>query len=422
MAMGTGLYGLPGIFDNVRDGLVLVRFPGREVVMFNRAAASLFGVPVETAQGNSLESLIQDVAFLERVHFSSTKPVGEWPGHDQDMMLLKLAGGGSKRVVEAHICRVDDAGIGGPLVLLVLRPHIWATLGDAIERGDAAEQANAQLRALHSQATAIVAAAAHEMGTPLMVMSLELRLLQQAAEPSHDQHRSIQRIAKHMARLRLVAQDIMDAARADRGELRLERVPVDLIPLVRSEVQRLHGLADDVGVGLRWDSDEGEAMVQADGQRIRQVVTNFVSNGLKYTPAGGYVSVRVDRAAAGMVLLSVADSGPGIRADDVANLFKPFTRLSTDVPGTGLGLYLCKQIIEAHGGTVGCHSDGPGKGSTFWASLPVAPGRGDRNQRLRAHQPAAAHVPVVHAPLATEASQTVPMPAAAVGNAAERQA
>jgi two-component system phosphate regulon sensor histidine kinase PhoR len=108
-----------------------------------------------------------------------------------------------------------------------------------------------------------------------------------------------------------------------------------------------------------------------DGERIDRVVANLVSNALKFTPAGGKVNIRAARAG-DVIRCEVADTGEGIAPDDLPRLFERFSRLESGRKkkgSTGLGLSICKAIVEAHGGTIGVESQ-LGKGSTFWFTLP----------------------------------------------------
>jgi signal transduction histidine kinase len=114
-------------------------------------------------------------------------------------------------------------------------------------------------------------------------------------------------------------------------------------------------------------------VAEVDPRRIEQVIANFLSNALKFTPPGGRVAVSLKPSSEG-VEFTVADNGHGLNPEDLPNLFQPFSRIGTLVQGkhsgTGLGLFICKGIVEAHGGRVGVESKGPGKGSTFSAWLP----------------------------------------------------
>jgi signal transduction histidine kinase len=107
-----------------------------------------------------------------------------------------------------------------------------------------------------------------------------------------------------------------------------------------------------------------------DGERVSQLLTNLVSNAIKYSPAGGEVRVAV-REMAGQAVVSVSDQGIGLSGDQIERLFQPFTRLYSgrDIKGTGLGLYICKAIVEAHAGRIWVEST-PGQGTTFTVTLP----------------------------------------------------
>ncbi|MEA3191142.1 MAG: hypothetical protein QOD77_1724 [Thermoplasmata archaeon] len=128
-AQDQARFGLPGIFDNVRDGLVLVRFPGQEVVLFNRAAKEMSGLPVDQALGARLNRIFTDPDVTRIARACSEQEVGEWPGHAQDILRTRIQGPlGHSHDVELSFCRVDDVGLGGPLVLLVMRPQELAEL------------------------------------------------------------------------------------------------------------------------------------------------------------------------------------------------------------------------------------------------------------------------------------------------------
>jgi PAS domain S-box-containing protein len=120
---------MPAIFDNVRDGLILLRYPEEEVVLFNRAASDTCGIAVAEVLGGTLNDIIPDPKVAETAKRCSELAVGEWPGHYQDVMPTKIDGpDGTTRDVELHFCRVDDPETGKPLVLLVMRPDDEAEL------------------------------------------------------------------------------------------------------------------------------------------------------------------------------------------------------------------------------------------------------------------------------------------------------
>jgi hypothetical protein len=120
---------MPAIFDNVRDGLILLRYPEEVVVLFNRAASETCGIAPADVLGRRLKDIIRDPEVARTARHCSEQAVGEWPGHYQDVLPTKIQGPDqSTRNVELHFCRVDDPTTGKPLVLLVMRPDDEAEL------------------------------------------------------------------------------------------------------------------------------------------------------------------------------------------------------------------------------------------------------------------------------------------------------
>ena len=153
--------------------------------------------------------------------------------------------------------------------------------------------------------------------------------------------------------------------------MRLARADVDLVALVRESVDALRQLADRSAVGVHVDTPD-HLVAPVDEHRIRQVVDNLVSNAIKYSPAGGTVTVAL-QSAADTVELTVEDTGIGIPADEVGLVFDRFFRgsqaLASHIPGTGLGLDIVSSIVAAHGGQVSLDSE-VGRGTTFRVVLP----------------------------------------------------
>ncbi len=159
------------------------------------------------------------------------------------------------------------------------------------------------------------------------------------------------------------------AGRIGGGRFETNRRPTDLATLVRQVAQgyevatpdhHIHVEAPPELVG-NWDED-----------RLAQVLNNLIGNAVRYSPSGGEVWVRLERRD-GQALLSVTDQGLGLAPEELATLFQPFRRgTRAEKPeGMGLGLYITKGIVEAHGGHIWAESPGPGQGSTFYVSLPI---------------------------------------------------
>jgi signal transduction histidine kinase len=170
---------------------------------------------------------------------------------------------------------------------------------------------------------------------------------------------------------RLVEQ-MLEASRLEEGRLELSIEPADLRELVRAAIDEVRPLADEAHpFNLAVPGDE--VTVAVDRQRVTSIVTNLLSNAIKYSPRGGEVSCAIARD--GQALVSVSDRGVGIAPEDMNSLFTRFGRVQTpetrNVPGTGLGLYLSRELARLHGGELTVSSK-PGQGSTFTLRLPLA--------------------------------------------------
>jgi CheY-like chemotaxis protein len=172
--------------------------------------------------------------------------------------------------------------------------------------------------------------------------------------------------------------DILDLSRIEAGKMELTFDDVNIEDLIASVMSTAVGLVKDKSIQLKSDIAEGLPLVRADAMRIRQVLINFLSNAAKFTEEGEIVvQAFVENPEKGqpIVTVKVIDTGPGIAEEDQAKLFQPFSQvdasLTRKVGGSGLGLSICHHLIQMHSGQIGVHS-APGKGSTFYFSIPVA--------------------------------------------------
>jgi len=244
-------------------------------------------------------------------------------------------------------------------------------------RADAQETESDRLRELNEMRMQFINTAAHDLRTPLTPLKLALATLRRGSEET-DQPR-IQLMERSVTRFELLIEDMLDAARLQAGRLTLKRASVNFDVLVREALESFRDPARK-GDLLLDASGVQPARIDADALKASQVILNLVSNAIKYTPAGGKVFVSL-QARPHEALLVVQDTGLGMSAEQMSHLFQPFVRLHEGQPGvakgTGLGLYISKGIMEAHGGRLTVQSDGPGKGSQFTAAWPLAtsPGR-----------------------------------------------
>lgn len=243
----------------------------------------------------------------------------------------------------------------------------------ALERAlqhDSAQRARVDAEEANRAKDEFLGVVSHELRSPLASIIGWSRMLRLC--PSLDQgarERALDVIERNArAQERLVA-DVLDISRIAACKLRLDLRAVDLTRIAESSVEDLQHDADQRGVALTM-SALGPLTVRGDPERLRQVVTNLISNALKFTHRGGHVSVAIETGR-GALLLRVRDDGVGISEAELPHVFEPFRRGSTSsgVGGAGLGLAIVKSLVQEHGGSVRIESEGPGRGTTATVCL-----------------------------------------------------
>jgi PAS domain S-box-containing protein len=227
--------------------------------------------------------------------------------------------------------------------------------------------------------------AAHELRTPIVAMKGYAQLLRRfGAERDRDPERverALRRIEEGAGRLAALVDDLLVVATDRLGGLPLRPRPVDLAALVRELVVAVEERLD-AGHHVAVAGAEAPRVVVADPDRIEQVITNLLDNALKYSPAGGEIRLALGEDGDG-ILLTVADPGIGLPPGATEAIFAPFgrTRLAAEagVPGFGLGLSICRRIVERHGGRIWAESPGEGKGTTLAVWLPHEAPNGGQN-------------------------------------------
>lgn len=218
-----------------------------------------------------------------------------------------------------------------------------------------------------------IASITHDLKSPLATIALEVTVIQETL-PSHsstDVRRSLSRIERNIAFIDYMIHDLLDLASIDARRFEIRRTPTDLAELILAVVERVVATRDRDRIFVELPPRAHLLHVMADAQRIERVICNFIQNALKYAPRTSPIVIRLEDLGA-RARVSVIDAGPGIPADELANVFDKFNRArdAFSVEGTGLGLFISRKIVEAHGGHIGVDSE-VGHGSRFHFELPV---------------------------------------------------
>jgi signal transduction histidine kinase/GGDEF domain-containing protein len=231
------------------------------------------------------------------------------------------------------------------------------------------EVANTELKRLSALKDELVANVSHELRTPLTAMKEGISLLMDRAlgEITIEQRDFLGTMAEGADRLAELIGNLLDLSKIEAGKLQLVRRRVNVRSLIEQLTAQHQAMIKQRAVSL---DAEPVPDVYADPHRILQVLANFFSNALKFTKADGRITFRL-RQEDGVVVTSVQDNGVGIHQEDVSKLFQKFSQVGETRPqGTGLGLALCKELVELHQGTVAVTSE-PGLGTTFTFTLPI---------------------------------------------------
>ncbi|HET6399298.1 MAG TPA: PAS domain S-box protein [Candidatus Thermoplasmatota archaeon] len=350
---------LQSIIDVAPVALCATDAEGR-IRLWNRGAERLFGHLEDEVLG-------QPAPMLEPGEWARLR--GQPPGVPVRVEGPRRRRDGSRFEAELHGAVMGEgADVQGFVAIIV----------DASERMAAQRsgQELANLRELHAFKTNFLNMAAHELATPLTPLRLQMAGL--LAIP-HDEEtaESLRLLDRNLQRLTHLVQDLLDSARLQNGRLRLAVADVDLTRSVRDTVASFAAKARADGVHVVAEAPEA-ACVRADPRRLDQVVVNLLHNAIKYTPEGGTVTVRVTEEGPWAVL-QVQDTGVGLTAGQLERLFQPFGQVHslTERPakartGTGLGLYITRELVHQQGGTIAAASAGAGRGACFTVRLPLA--------------------------------------------------
>jgi signal transduction histidine kinase len=239
-------------------------------------------------------------------------------------------------------------------------------------------QANAQLRELSAMKEEFLALTTHDLRSPLTVISGVINFFTSGrlGDMTPEQKNMVSMMERNTQNLIELVNDLLDASKLESGTMRLDMATIELRGLVDELRQQMQPLAAEKEIALEASVPEELPPLRADRAKLRRVLVNLISNALKFTPRGGRVSVSAAPEGS-LVRVSVEDTGVGIPEDDVRDIFDKYaqarSRATRSEKGTGLGLYITRQLVELPGGHIEVHSE-VGQGSTFSFTIPVAKG------------------------------------------------
>jgi signal transduction histidine kinase len=250
------------------------------------------------------------------------------------------------------------------------------TLGQELGRRLALAIDNARLYRTAQQAIRarddVLGIVAHDLRSPLNAITTSASLLLRQPTQDEQLRRHLGLIRRSSQQMERLIQDLLDVTRIEAGNLVLEQRSEDVAALVKEASDMFDDAAREKQLRLECHVEEDVPAVYADRFRVLQVLSNLLGNALKFTPAGGMVTLRAARDGGPDVRFSVSDSGPGIPEEQRAHIFDRFWQArETAHTGVGLGLSIARAVVEAHGGRIWVDSR-PGEGSTFSFTLPAA--------------------------------------------------
>lgn len=301
--------------------------------------------------------------------------------HEERLILDRIASGDRIEHYETRRVRKDGELVDVSLTVSGIPAPSGEIIGASVIARDITEQkrlleelheARAEAERTNRAKSEFLSSMSHELRTPLSAL-LGFGELLKTTDLDTEQAEFVDHIVKAGGRLRQLINEVLDISRIEAGQFRLSLEPVSLEEVVLEDAALVRPLAHERGITVWLDGfeDVKGVHVQADRQRLGQVLLNLLSNAVKYNVHGGSVTITVSVPDARSVRVAVADTGPGIPPDRLETVFDPFERLDADdtkIEGTGLGLSVARGLVQAMGGRLFVESS-PGRGSVFHVEL-----------------------------------------------------
>jgi len=350
------------VVEGMIDGVIITDLEGR-ILQMNTASRRMCGTGREDLRGKNVAELLSGegaplVPELLDKMIETGRPIRnlEATGVGRDGRKFPI-------LVNASLLRDER---GEPSKILI----VYRDITELKRAQEELEKAYRELKTLDKMKDEFLTMVSHELKTPLtsMISLLQLLLSDRVGKLTERQKECLELISEDIRRLRNSTDKIVKASILESGEIKLNLREMQLGDLIRRVVRDLRPLAARRGVVLTSRISR-LPLIKADEEHLETVIINLLDNAIKFTPRGGKVSISARRRGDD-IIVRVKDTGPGIPKENIPRLFEKFFQVDPSVPGSGLGLYICKMIVEIHGGRIWVKSQ-VGKGTTFTFSLPL---------------------------------------------------
>ena len=255
---------------------------------------------------------------------------------------------------------------------------VFGVFIDISERKAAEQQLfelNQQLSIADRRKDEFLATLGHELRNPLAPMRNVLEIMRLKEDDDSFLQWSREMIERHVSQMTHLVDDLMETSRITQGRLELRKQQINLVELIQNSIEATQNVMQESMHNFTVSKPDSAIIIEADSTRITQIITNLLTNAAKYTPDGGNISLTAFKEG-NEAVLSVSDSGIGIPADQLSNIFNMFSQLTPALErsqgGLGIGLSLVHGLVNLHGGSIVAHSKGDGKGSKFVVRLPLS--------------------------------------------------
>jgi len=349
---------LAAIVANSEDAIVSKTLDGM-IMSWNPAAEKMFGYHEKEAIGKHISLIIPTDRLEEETFIISQIKAGRKVKHFETERLTKSGTLIPISVTVSPVIAEDGKIIGASKIARNISEQISLQQEKAL--------LYEQVKTLSDRQNEFIGLASHELKTPLTSLNGYLNILEKTSEGQKSRH-IINKAAQQVKKLTTLIDDLLDITKIQAGKLPLAVKATDIKGIINDSIELM--MHANPNHEFKFKADIEACDVEVDAQRIEQVLINLLTNAVRYSPSSNLVEIFLETDHK-QVIVSIRDKGLGIHKDKLENIFSRFYRVEeSNAPGLGLGLFICKEIVQRHGGRIWVESKS-GKGSTFRFTLPL---------------------------------------------------